>query len=175
MLLWKRNEAQKEYCYKIKDSIKFEKNINFEIESIVDQPFSINFIINNKSYNIQEIFDDSIDSLNKSLKKINALLDGKDIEDDSENLNDYPKLVCNFEIGNEVQKKYCFNLINNFRHEKSIRYAINYGEKFSIYFILNDKIYLIQKKFNDSDESLNESLEKIYDLLDEEDTVEKFK
>jgi len=78
-----------------------------------------------------------------------------------------PTLLCFFEIGNEEQKQYCIKLKDNFCYEESIKYVIKSqpGSKFKISFRLYGKTYLIQDIFDDSDEALNQSLEKIYDLL----------
>ena len=48
------------------------------------------------------------DSLNKALNKIYELLDEKDITEKSD--DNYPKLECFFETGNETQKNYCIQV-----------------------------------------------------------------
>ena len=191
----KENEKQKEYCYKLKDSFKHDKNINYEIESIPGKPFSINFILSNRSYKIQEDLDYSQESLKESLNKINYLLERKDIcekgnsnDSDSDNSSDsdkdnnkddtvnnnnmiYPLLECFFEQGNEIQKEYCLKLKDNFYSEQTIKYEIKSlpKAKFSICFTKNNKKYSIQKTFVNSDEALYETLNKIYSIIDGKD------
>ena len=78
-------------------------------------------------------------------------------------------------IFNEKQKLYCFKLKDNFCYEKQIQFEIkgNPDSKFKVSFrLLNGKTYLIQDIFDDSDEALNESLEKMYTLLDGGDILE---
>jgi len=81
----------------------------------------------------------------------------------------YPVLLCFFETGNEEQKQYCIQLKDNFRHEKAIRFEIKSspGVEFSIKFKLNGKIHEIQSNFDSSEETMNQSLEKMYGLLDQ--------
>jgi len=88
---------------------------------------------------------------------------------------DYPLLLCSFEIGNEEQKSYCIKVTRNFNHEKPIRFEISSKPhiKFNISFVINNKTYIIQEIFDNSDEALEESLNKMYKLLDREDISEK--
>ena len=74
--------------------------------------------------------------------------------------NVIPVLLCFFEIGNEEQKQYCFNLKDNFKNEKVIRYEIRsfLGIKFSIFFLLNRKAHEIQSNFENSNHAMNSSL-----------------
>ena len=37
---------------------------------------------------------------------------------------DYPKLILNFEIGNEEKKDFCLKIKDNFEYEKSINYIV---------------------------------------------------
>ena len=80
----------------------------------------------------------------------------------------YPTLLCFFETGNTAQASYCLKFRDNFKHEKSINYQIKseIGMKFSIQFKIKEKIYDIQNEFDDSDETMNRSLNKINQLLD---------
>ena len=83
---------------------------------------------------------------------------------------DYPTLLCFFETGNEEQKAYCIKLKDNFKHQKSIKFQISSsaGVPFSIQFKLKGKEPIkIQEKFDNSEEIMNESLQKMYKLLDE--------
>ena len=68
-----------------------------------------------------------------------------------------------------------YKLKDNFCYEKPIQFKIKSkpDSKFKIFFrLLNGKTYLIQDIFDDSDEALNESLEKMYTLLDGRDILE---
>ena len=107
--------------------------------------------------------------LNQSLEKMKKLLKMGDSEDY------YPTLLCFFENDNEKQKQYCFKLKDNFQHEKTIRFEITgyIVTEFKISFRLNGQTYLIQDIFDDSDEALHESLEKMYTLLNGEEIFKK--
>ena len=80
----------------------------------------------------------------------------------------YPTLLCFFETGNTAQGTYCLKIRDNFKHEKSINYQIKSEKdmKFSIQFKIKDKIHDIQTEFDDSDETMNNSLNKMYKLLE---------
>lgn len=80
----------------------------------------------------------------------------------------FPTLLCFFETGNTDQEAYCLKIRDNFRHEKSINYQIKSekGMKFSIQFKIKDKIHEIQTEFDYSEEKLNSTLNKMYQLLD---------
>ena len=79
----------------------------------------------------------------------------------------YPTLLCFFETGNTAQGTYCLKIRDNFKHEKSINYQIKSEKdmKFSIKFKIKDKIHDIQTEFDDSVETMNNSLNKMYELL----------
>ena len=79
----------------------------------------------------------------------------------------FPTLLCFFETGNEQQANYCLKLRDNFKHEKSINYQIKSGEKmdFKIQFRIKNENHDIQTNFDDSESTMNESLEKMYNLL----------
>ena len=85
--------------------------------------------------------------------------------------NNYPFLLCLYNINNADQKNYCIKFKDKICHEKSIYFKIegNSDHHFGIYIIINNKRYKIQTKFDDSDISLNESLLKLYDLLNKTD------
>lgn len=68
---------------------------------MLDWIFEINFIINNKRYKIQEIFDDSDESLNESLNKIYKLMDEENI---SEYSNNFASLECFYEKEMKLKK-----------------------------------------------------------------------
>ena len=78
-----------------------------------------------------------------------------------------PILLCTFETGNESQAAYCLKLRDNFHHEKTINYQIKSGEKmaFSVKFKIRNTIHDIQNSFDDSEITMNQTLQKIYELL----------
>ena len=89
--------------------------------------------------------------------------------DESKDVNS-PVLLGFFEQGNEEQKAYCIKLKDNFHHEQTIRYQISSppGVNFSIQFKEkgNSDPIKIQEVFDSSDEAMNQTLEKIYKILD---------
>ncbi len=80
----------------------------------------------------------------------------------------YPTLLCFFNSGDEDQKAYCIKLKDNFKHEKPIRFEIKSmaGVPFSIKFKCNNQVHDIQNDFFSSDDAMNESLNKMYAILD---------
>ena len=80
-----------------------------------------------------------------------------------------PALLCFFETGNEEQKQYCLKLKDNFQHERAIRFEIKSspGVNFSIKFKLKGKIHDIQNEFDSTEFTMNQTLEKMYKILDE--------
>ena len=78
-----------------------------------------------------------------------------------------PLLLCFFETGNGPQCEYCSKIRDNFKHVKTINYQIKSEQdmKFAIKFQIKDKIYDIQTEFNDSEEEMNKTLNKMYELL----------
>ena len=78
-----------------------------------------------------------------------------------------PTLLCTFETGNEAQGAYCLKLRDNFHHAKTINYQIKSGEKmaFAIKFKIRNTIHDIQNNFDDSENAMNQSLQKMYNLL----------
>ena len=78
-----------------------------------------------------------------------------------------PTLLCFFETGNELQARYCLMLRDNFKHEKTINYQIKSGEKlpFKIQFQIRKKIYDIQTVFDNSENAMHQSLNRMYNLL----------
>ena len=89
--------------------------------------------------------------------------------DESKNVN-YSALLCYFEIGNEEQKKYCLDLKDHFQHEQPIRFEIKSTPNvpFAIKFKLKGEKepHNIENNFNNTEERMKESLQKMYDLLD---------
>ena len=78
-----------------------------------------------------------------------------------------PTLLCFFEMENEKQKNYCLKLKDSFKHEKPIRFEIKSspGVSFSIQFRIKGETHKIQTIYNE--EELENSLNKMYQLLDE--------
>ena len=78
-----------------------------------------------------------------------------------------PVLLAFFEVGNQEQKQYCIKLRDNFKSEKTIRFEIKSSQQvpFSIRFKVNGQITEVQNKFDNSEEKMNETLQKMYDLL----------
>ena len=81
----------------------------------------------------------------------------------------YPVLICFFESKNEDQKNYCIKLKDNFKNEKTIRFEIKSqpGTPFSIQFKVKDNISMLQNEFKDDDETMMETLNKVYELLND--------
>ena len=86
--------------------------------------------------------------------------------------NNFPILTCIFELGNETQKQYCLKFKDNFTHEQTIRYEINSypNSTFSITFQLKGITHQIQDYFDENE--MDNSLQKIYDILDKEQEKE---
>ena len=81
--------------------------------------------------------------------------------------NEPPTLICFYERGNEDHKNYCIKLKDNWKHEKGIKFEIKSVPqvKFSVKFKYNQKLTELQKDFNDSEETMNETLQKAYNLI----------
>ena len=81
--------------------------------------------------------------------------------------NEQATLICFYETGNETQKAYCIKLKDNWKHEKGIKFEIKSVPqvKFAIKFKVKEKLHEIQKEFDDSEETMKETLQKAYDLL----------
>jgi hypothetical protein len=78
-----------------------------------------------------------------------------------------PTLICFYEQGNNEQKDYCIKLKDNFKYEKTIKFEIKSVPQvnFSVKFKVNGRLHVIQTEYNNSETVMNESLEKIYNLL----------
>ena len=78
-----------------------------------------------------------------------------------------PTLLCFFQTGNAIQAEYCLKIRDNFKHEKTINYQIRSAENlaFKIQFKIKNKTHDIQTVFDNSDNAMNQALEKMYDLL----------
>ena len=69
-----KNEEQKEYCIKLKDNFKSEKIIRFEIKSLPNVPFKIQFKIKDKIHDLQTEYSNEDDVMNETLEKAYELL-----------------------------------------------------------------------------------------------------
>jgi len=69
------NEEQKNYCLRLKDNFHHSKTIRFEIKSIPNTPFSIKMRIRGKLNEIQKIYENSDETMNKTLTAAYKLLD----------------------------------------------------------------------------------------------------
>ena len=69
----KGNDTQKNYCLSLKESINYNKSINFILKSDIASKFSINVEINGKSYNIRDKFNEA--NIREDLTKQYDLLD----------------------------------------------------------------------------------------------------
>jgi len=80
-----------------------------------------------------------------------------------------PVMTCIFEPENNNQKEYCIKLQQNFKHAKSIRYEIKSfaNSTFSINFQINGQNHQIQTVFDENE--MDNSLKKMYELLDQAD------
>lgn len=86
-----------------------------------------------------------------------------------ETKDSYSLLLCFFEVGNEDQKEYCLKLKDSFQYEKPIRFEIKStpGVPFCIKFKLKGEPEPrnIQETFDNSEQAMNDTLNKIYQLL----------
>ncbi len=82
--------------------------------------------------------------------------------------SNYPLLMCFFQTNNEEQKAYCIKLKDNFQHTKPIKFEIKSmpDTNFLIQFKIKGTVHRIQEVFNDSNEAMNQSLNRMYQLLD---------
>ena len=78
-----------------------------------------------------------------------------------------PTLLCFFTTGNDIQANYCLMVRDNFKHEKTINYQIKSAENmpFKIQFKIKNKVHDIQTVFDNSENTMNQTLEKMYALL----------
>ena len=86
-------------------------------------------------------------------------------------------LICFYEMDNQEQKNYCIKLKENYKGSKPIKYEIKQIPQvsFGIKIRIKGKIYDIQKIFDDREETMNESLNKIYELIENNDNITKNK
>ena len=69
-----KNEEQKAYCIKLKDNFKSEKTIRFEIKSLPNVPFKIQFKKDGITTDLQAEYSNEEDVLNETLQKAYDLL-----------------------------------------------------------------------------------------------------
>ena len=69
------NESQKAYCLKLKDNFHHEQSIRYEIRSTSTDPFAVKFKIKDHIYEIQTVFNDSEEEMNKALNEMYIKLD----------------------------------------------------------------------------------------------------
>ena len=69
------NESQKAYCLKLKDNFHHEQSIRYEIRSTSTDPFAVKFKIKDNIYEIQTVFNDSEEEMNKALNEMYKKLD----------------------------------------------------------------------------------------------------
>ena len=70
----KKNEEQKAYCIKLKDNFKSEKTIRFEIKSLPNVPFKIQFKKDGKITNLQTEYSNEDEVMKETLEKAYELL-----------------------------------------------------------------------------------------------------
>ena len=83
--------------------------------------------------------------------------------------DDIPALLCFYESENEDQKAYCLKVKNSFRHRNTIKFAIKSipGVAFSIKFKYEGKLTVIQSQYDNSEETMVDTLQKAYKILDD--------
>ena len=83
-----------------------------------------------------------------------------------------PTLICFYEIDNKEQKNYCLKLKENYKGNKPIKYEIKQIPQisFAIKLRKDGQIIDIQKIFDNREEIMNETLQKIYDILNGNNT-----
>lgn len=79
----------------------------------------------------------------------------------------FPTLMMYFDLQSEAQKQYCLNLKENFHHFRTVKFLINGcpNEKFRILFKKDNKIYTLQDTFINSEQAMNATLNKAYEIL----------
>ena len=136
------------------------KNINYQIIMNVRNNLRFSFVEIPKAENVflRAIkFGDYLTSNNNILYNTNSKI----------KKNVFGSLICNFENKNNEQKNYCIKLRNNIKFPIDIGYEIKSFKEdiFSIQFLLNGKIYLLQNEKNYSNEMMINTLNKLYNLL----------
>ena len=87
----------------------------------------------------------------------------------NQNNVDNPTLLCFYECGNEDQKAYCIKVKNSFKHRHTIKFEIKSvpGVAFSIKFKCDGKLTVIQSRYDNSEETMEDTLQKAYKILDD--------
>ena len=84
------------------------------------------------------------------------------------NSRKYPVLLFSFENGNEEQKQYCLQIKDSFTYHKPVRFEIqsNKTSTFSVKLKIKENEYIIQENYDNSEVVMQETLDKMYKLLD---------
>jgi len=69
-----KNEEQKAYCIKLKDNFKSEKTIRFEIKSLPNVPFKIQFKKDGKITDLQTEYSNEEEVMKETLQRAYDLL-----------------------------------------------------------------------------------------------------
>lgn len=69
-----KNEEQKAYCIKLKDNFKSEKTIRFEIKSLPNVPFKIQFKKDGKISDLQTEYSNEEEVMKETLQRAYDLL-----------------------------------------------------------------------------------------------------
>ena len=69
-----KNEEQKAYCIKLKDNFKSEKTIRFEIKSLPNVPFKIQFKKDGKITDLQTEYSNEDEVMKETLQRAYDLL-----------------------------------------------------------------------------------------------------
>ena len=96
-------------------------------------------------------------------------MDSSSSGQNSDDSDDIPTLLCFYESGNEDQKAYCLKVKNSFFHRNTIKFAIKSipGVPFSIKFKYEGKLTVIQSQYDNSEETMVDTLQKAYKILDD--------
>ena len=88
----------------------------------------------------------------------------KAVKDGDDN---YLSINCYYEVGREDQKNYCLALVKKWDNPKDIKYVIkeNPGAPFRIAFKVNGREHDIQNTCDNSESTMNATLQKAYDLI----------
>ena len=84
-----------------------------------------------------------------------------------------PELLCQFESKNEQQKEFCIKLKNKLENEHKIEKTCKYiicsqpEKPFTITLKIKEKVNIILDKFEDSEEQMDKTIEKLIGYLGE--------
>ena len=78
-------------------------------------------------------------------------------------------ILCLFDSDNEEQKAYCMKFITLINHKQAIKFEIKSipGSPFSIKIKYFGKLIVIQNQYDNSEKMMEETLLKIYKILNE--------